>query len=97
VTERRVWLVSYDIANPRRWRRVFKLMKRSGEHVQLSVFLCRLTPARMARLQARLSGLIDPDEDRLLVVELGTAGTAAARLRSTDTVASLQPPPPVVV
>lgn len=97
MTERRVWLVSYDIANPRRWRRVFKLMKRSGEHVQLSVFLCRLTPARMARLQARLSGIIHPDEDRLLVVELGTAGTAAARLRSTDTVASLQPPPPVVI
>jgi CRISPR-associated protein Cas2 len=81
----RVYLVSYDISNRRRWRRVFKLLKRTGEHVQLSVFVCRLPPARMTRLQARLAGLINPAEDRLLVVELGTPAAAAERLRGTGT------------
>ena len=97
MTQRRVWLVAYDIANPRRWRRVFKTMKKAGEHVQLSVFLCRLTPARMARLQARLAALIDPTEDRLLVVELGNTAQAAERVRSTASAASLEAPPPVIV
>jgi CRISPR-associated protein Cas2 len=87
VTECRLWLVSYDISDRRRWRRVFKLMRRSGEHVQLPVFPCRLTPARMARLRARLAGLIDPNVDRLLVVELGPAAT---RVRSTAALASLR-------
>lgn len=90
MSEVRVYLVSYDIADRRRWRRVFKLMKRTGEHLQLSVFLCRLRPARMLRLQARLDGLTDPSEDRLLVVEIG--GTdAARRLHGTDLREALEP------
>jgi len=93
----RVYLVSYDISSPRRWRRVFKLLKRVGEHLQLSVFLCRLQPARMARLQARLAGLIDPAEDRLLVVELGAPAAAAARIRGTGTERLLAPAQPVVI
>jgi len=76
----RLYLVAYDIASPRRWRRVFKTLRRVGEHRQLSVFLCRLPPARMARLQARLRDLIDPEDDRLMVVDLGDAGSATDRL-----------------
>jgi CRISPR-associated protein Cas2 len=93
----RVYLVSYDIADRRRWRRVFKLMKRMGEHAQLSVFLCRLRPARMVRLQARLGGLINPEEDRLMVVELGNVDAARGRLRATEVPALLEAPRPVIV
>ena len=44
----RLYIVAYDIADPKRWRRVFKVMKGYGHWLQLSVFQCRLT-ARAAR------------------------------------------------
>ena len=80
MNEVRLYLVAYAIAAPRRWRRVYKALLRVGERRQLSVFLCRLDPVRMARLRARLVGAVDPAEDRLMVVDLGPAATAAARL-----------------
>ncbi len=97
MTEPRVYLVSYDISDRKRWRRVFKLLKKVGEHLQLSVFLCRLMPARMTRVQARLSGLIDADKDRLLVVELGGTVAAAARIRGTGTDRLLAPTHPMII
>ena len=92
-----MYLVTYDIANRRRWRRVFKLLKRMGEHMQLSVFVCRLPPERMGRLQARLFGLMNPAEDRLIVAELGNAARAAVRLRGTGVPALLAPSRPLIV
>jgi CRISPR/Cas system-associated endoribonuclease Cas2 len=50
VVEERLYIVTYDIADDRRWRRVFKLMKGYG-HWQLSVFQCRLTGRRRAELE----------------------------------------------
>ena len=38
------YLVTYDISCPRRWRKVYRIMHAFGEHVQLSVFRCDLTP-----------------------------------------------------
>lgn len=93
---RRFYLVAYDIADRRRWRRVFKLLKRSGHHVQLSVFVCRLTAARMRRIEERLGTIIDVEEDRLLVLEL-TADQAAQRLRGSGTAPALPQLQPVVV
>jgi CRISPR-associated protein Cas2 len=93
----RVYLVSYDISNRRRWRRVFKLLKRVGEHQQLSVFLCRLPPRRMTRLEKRLSGLIDPQQDRLMVVAIGTVPDAVACISGPDAPTILLPVPAVIV
>jgi CRISPR-associated protein Cas2 len=42
---RRSYLVCYDIRDPKRWRRVFKVMKAHGEHWQYSVFFCVLSPS----------------------------------------------------
>lgn len=92
----RVYLVAYDIADRRRWRRVFKLMKRSGQHVQLSVFVCRLSRARMQRLEARLAEIIERSEDQLLVLEL-TMDEAAQRLRGCGMTPVLPRPRAIVV
>jgi CRISPR-associated protein Cas2 len=46
--DERLYIVSYDISNDRRWRRVFKLMRGYGQWLQLSVFQCRLTARRRA-------------------------------------------------
>lgn len=64
------YLVSYDIACRKRWRRVFRLLQGYGEWVQLSVFRCRLDTRRHARLVAELSETIEAGEDRLLIALL---------------------------
>lgn len=68
-----LYIVAYDISDPKRWRRVFKLMKGSGEWLQLSVFQCRLSPRRHAELTALLDGIIHHDQDHILMLDLGPA------------------------
>ena len=53
----RLYIVAYDIAEPKRWRRVFKVMKGYGYWLQLSVFQCRLTARRRAEMTARFGRL----------------------------------------
>ena len=49
MNDERLYIVTYDIADQRRWRRVFKAMQGYGEWLQLSVFQCRLTPTSSRR------------------------------------------------
>ena len=64
------YLVSYDVACRKRWRRVFRLLQGYGEWMQLSVFRCRLDSRRHARMKVELGELIDTGEDRLLIARL---------------------------
>lgn len=75
-----LFLIAYDVASPRRWRRVNRLMQAVGERVQLSVFLCRMTPAMKAQVLQALSAVIDPAADRLVCINLGQAAMAAVRV-----------------
>ncbi len=59
----RLWTVVYDIADPRRLRRVAKIMEGYGERVQLSVFECTLTNDSLAELRRRICMEIDTDAD----------------------------------
>ncbi|MBI2527869.1 MAG: CRISPR-associated endonuclease Cas2 [Candidatus Rokubacteria bacterium] len=68
---RRVCLVSYDISDPRRWRQVYRTMRGFGEHLQLSVFSCDLTPAQRVTMIAALEEAIDRDDDQVLLIDLG--------------------------
>jgi CRISPR-associated protein Cas2 len=67
----RYFLVCYDISEPKRWRQVYKTMKRYGEPWQYSVFFCRLRDLDRTRLEISLKELLDPDEDRALMCDLG--------------------------
>ena len=78
----RLYLVTYDIANQRRWRRVFKLMNGYGDWLQLSVFQCRLGRRRRAELGAALDRLIHQSDDHVLIIELGPADRVAPRVAS---------------
>ena len=69
----RLYIVAYDISSQKRWRRVFKLMKGYGQWLQLSVFQCRLTARRHAQMAAALEGLIEREEDHVIIVEIGDA------------------------
>lgn len=68
---RQVFLVTYDIRNDKRLRRVYKKMRGFGQHIQYSVFRCHLTPARKVRMIAELSELLDHKQDQVLIFDLG--------------------------
>jgi CRISPR-associated protein Cas2 len=68
---RRVCIVTYDISDPKRWRQVYRTMRGFGEHLQLSVFSCDLTPSQRIQMIAALENAIDGNEDQVLVIDLG--------------------------
>jgi CRISPR-associated protein Cas2 len=80
--DERLYIVTYDIANDRRWRRVFKLMNGYGRWLQLSVFQCRLTARRRAELARRLEELIHDRDDHVLILDLGPADKVDPRVES---------------
>ncbi len=77
-----LYIVTYDIADARRWRAVFKLMHGYGEWLQLSVFQCRLTRSRSVDLVARLQASIAAAEDYVMVIDVGPAQNCAPRVQS---------------
>jgi CRISPR-associated protein Cas2 len=77
-----LYVVSYDIRDPKRWRRVFKLMNGYGEWLQLSVFQCRLSRRRHADLIALLDGMLKNDEDHVVMLDLGPADEVRPRVTS---------------
>lgn len=68
---RQRYVVTYDIGDDRRLRKVFKLMKGYGVHLQYSVFRCDLTASMLVQLRSELRGLIHFEEDRILFVDVG--------------------------
>ena len=72
-------LVAYDIADDRRRDRVAVALQEHGERVQYSVFFVDGRPATFVRLNALLSGLIDPSADTVMFCDLGPRGSAARK------------------
>lgn len=67
------YLVSYDIANAKRLRRVAKCLESYGTRLQYSVFECPLDDTRLAQAKAALAEIINSDHDQVLFVSLGPA------------------------
>ena len=80
--EPHLYIVAYDISDPKRWRRLFKLMNGYGEWLQLSVFQCRLTRQRHAELVALVDGIIHHDDDHVVVMDMGPADRVEPRVTS---------------
>jgi CRISPR-associated protein Cas2 len=68
---RNTYLVTYDISDPKRLRRVFRIMRGFGDAVQLSVFRCQLSRRERILLLERLSEVIHHQADQVMVVDLG--------------------------
>lgn len=81
MSEEHVYIVTYDIADDRRWRAVFRLMHGYGEWLQLSVFQCRLTRSRYVELEQKLGEAILRTEDSVMIVDIGVAESATPRVR----------------
>lgn len=78
----RIFVVTYDISDQRRWRRVFRLMKGYGEWLQLSVFQCRLSRRRHAEMISLLDGIILHGHDHVVILDVGTADGVEPRVVS---------------
>lgn len=79
----RLYLVTYDICEPKRLRKVYRLMRGFGEHLQYSVFLCELNRSRRTILEMRLGQIMNLREDQILFVEIGPANARSRESLST--------------
>jgi CRISPR-associated protein Cas2 len=70
---RQVFVVTYDVAHPKRLRAVYRTMRAWGRHLQLSVFQCELTRMELVELRAALGRIIHHKEDQVLFVDMGPA------------------------
>jgi CRISPR-associated protein Cas2 len=62
-------LICYDIRDPKRYRKVFKILRGTGHSVQYSIFRCRLDDREAEKLRWRLAKVMDA-VDSLLIVDL---------------------------
>jgi CRISPR-associated protein Cas2 len=67
------YLVSYDIADPDRLRRVHNVVKATAARVQDSVYEALLTDKERVLLEERLKQVMHQKEDQVIFVDLGSA------------------------
>ena len=69
---RSCYLVCYDIREPKRLKRVHRVMKGYGEHWQYSIFFCVLKDIDRVRMQSDLEDEMNLKDDQVMVVDLGS-------------------------
>ncbi len=67
----RTYLIAYDVSDDRRRTRVAHALAAHGDRLQYSVFLLTARSAKLVRLKANLTSLIDLSCDSVLVCDLG--------------------------
>ncbi|MBX3639153.1 MAG: CRISPR-associated endonuclease Cas2 [Nitrosomonas sp.] len=70
MTQRKLYLAAYDISSNRRLRKALHVLRGYASGGQKSVFECFLTHAEKSCLLRDISAIIDPDEDRFILLEL---------------------------
>lgn len=78
------FLVTYDIADTRgdgssRLRHVAEICEKYGERVQNSVFECRQSPSRLARMIGEIQDVMDREVDSVIIYRFN-GGIDDARL-----------------
>lgn len=78
--EQRSYLIAYDINDDVRRSHVAKVLQSHGERLQYSVFLLRIRPAQLLRLQSALEREIDGTSDSVLVCDVGLSSRTKRNL-----------------
>lgn len=76
---RRNYIVTYDVRDPKRLRKVHRICKGYGQHLQYSVFECDLSDAEKVEMTARLSEVMHLAEDQVLFIDLGPVAARGER------------------
>lgn len=82
-------LVSYDITNQRRRRKVASMLENYGRRVQYSVFECLLAERQIAELLKRLGSLIDIRSDSIRLYRLTHNAVTAIQVLGVGQVTAL--------
>lgn len=77
---RKIYLVTYDIRDDKRLRKVFRTMRNWGDHLQYSVFECQLNDSDLIRLKSELREIINHAHDQILLIDLGPAAGRGERV-----------------
>ena len=77
---RHSYIVTYDICDDRRLRKVFQTMRNWGDHLQYSVFECQLNKSEVIQLRDELRKIIHHDEDQVLFINLGPSDGRGERV-----------------
>ncbi len=77
---RHSYIITYDICEPKRLKRVFKTMRNWGDHLQYSVFECQLSATELITLKNELKQVIHEGEDQVLFVNLGPSDGRGERV-----------------
>jgi CRISPR-associated protein Cas2 len=80
---RHLYLLAYDVTDPKRLRKAHKTLTAWGAPVQYSVFRVRCTTRELERLRFELVKILDAD-DRLLVVRLCAGCASRVAVRGKD-------------
>ena len=64
------YIISYDISDDKRRRLIVKRLMKSAHRIQYSVFEAELSGAEQRGLWRDLNGIVDPDQDGLLMIPL---------------------------
>jgi CRISPR-associated protein Cas2 len=93
----RRYIVTYDIGDPKRLDRVYRVMKGAGEHIQLSVFCCDLSDRQRERLLLDLLAIIHGGQDQVLLIDLGpTDGVGPHQIRALGRSCHIAGPAPII-
>lgn len=71
MSNRRRYLVAYDIREDRRLRQVHKTMKGYGWPMQYSVFICDLDSMETIAMRTDIGAIINHAVDSIAIVDLG--------------------------
>ena len=77
--KRSCYIVTYDICDPKRLRKVFRTCRNFGTHLQYSVFECDLSRQERVQLATELKSIINEREDQVLFISLGPSETRGDR------------------
>lgn len=93
----RCYLLTYDIRDQKRWRKVHQIAEGFGDSLQYSVFQCILTDERRVELEDALRQEIKHDEDAVLIIDLGRDSAYDVRMTRLGAQPAADPPGPVVL
>jgi CRISPR-associated protein Cas2 len=81
MTQRRLHIAAYDISSDARLRDALRVLKSYASGRQKSVFECFLTEGEKVSLVAEVKGILDPRDDRFVLIRLDPRGKIRVRGR----------------
>jgi CRISPR-associated protein Cas2 len=86
-------LVTYDVRDAKRLRRVAKKLEAYGTRVQYSVFRCRLDREALEKLHWEVNSLMEPEDDLLVIPLCECCASKIPEHSSGDQSSWVGPPP----